>query len=72
MAALTLFQPHGLRGIYESSHLNRELVMQFCQCQSQSWNSELQSVISGWGQQNGSQKVGFGLGKKASGIESDE
>ena len=39
MVVLTLFLPHGARRIYESGRPNTELVMQFHQCQSLSWNS---------------------------------
>lgn len=49
MAVLRLFQSHSVRRIYMSGSPNIELVMQFYQCQSLSWNpgSLNQSSVGG-------------------------
>lgn len=71
MVVLRLFQPHSARRIYVSGSPNTELVMQFYQCQSLSWNS-LGSNQSPVGRicRKQYQKVGLQLGKKAQSIKS--
>lgn len=49
MVVLRLFQPHSVRRIFVSGSPNTQLVMQFYQCQSLSWNpvSSNQSSVGG-------------------------